>query len=121
MRDVDVDEDVARYRLRTILYVAAFVAVTVAGAVILLATRSLAGLVVWIALVVVGLLLLVRWHARTFAYRCGHCDNEFQVSPWTDFVSPHWPTREGGWKWLRCPRCGRRTRATIVTRGETGR
>jgi hypothetical protein len=74
----------------------------------------IAGLVV----VAAAFFLLVGWHARTFAYRCRHCDNEFEISTLLDLVSP---TRldgwwGGGWKLLRCPRCHRWTRATVIRR-----
>ena len=77
-------------------------------------------LVVVLAAVVV-LLLFVRWHARTFAYRCRNCDNEFEISVLTDFVSPHGIGLKGdGWKLLRCPRCGRWTRARVVPKRPQG-
>ena len=71
-------------------------------------------LIVVLAAVVV-LLLFVWWHARTFAYRCRSCDNEFEIAVLTDLVSPHGIGLKGdGWKLLHCPRCGRWTRARVV-------
>jgi DNA-directed RNA polymerase subunit RPC12/RpoP len=101
---------------KTILYVAVFIAVATIGAALFLSTRSVAGWVLWVVLVVGSLLLLVSWHARTFAYRCRNCGHEFEISPWVDLISPHGLGKEGGWKYLRCPRCGQRTRATVIPR-----
>lgn len=103
---------------KAILYVAVFIAVATIGAALFLSTRSVAGLVVWVVLVVGGLLLLVGWHARTFAYRCRNCRYVFKISFWTDLISPHGPSKEGGWKYLRCPKCGQRTRATVIIKEE---
>lgn len=101
---------------KALLYTAAFVAVAAIGAALFLRTRSVAGFVVWLVLVVGSLSLLVGWHARTFAYRCRNCGHEFEISPWTDLISPHGPSKEGGWKYLRCPKCRQRTRATVITK-----
>ncbi len=63
---------------------------------------------VWLGgFVALGLALaaLVRWHARNVAYRCGHCQRVFTISPFVDFTSPHCPGR----KHLHCPGCGRRS------------
>lgn len=66
----------------------------------------------------VGLYLAVRWHTLSFAYRC-RCGREFTISMGVNLVSPHWPTRRGGVKYLRCPECGRRSWAAVIPR--TGR
>ncbi len=92
-----------------------FVAVVVVGAYLLLPAYWY----VWAVLVAVGLLLLVTWHARTFAYHCPNCGGEFEVSALVDFVSPQGVSRDSegrviGWKLLRCPSCHRFVRATVV-------
>jgi len=51
------------------------------------------------------LFLLVRWHASHYGYCCGHCGAEFEISAFTDFISPH--TVQS--KYLRCPQCGKRS------------
>ena len=98
---------------RTLLYVCV-AALFVSGSGFALASRFWPlGLILW-ALVFAGgsLFLLVRWHAKTTAYRCPECSNEFEISTVTDFVSPHLPNRT----FLKCPKCGRRRWATILVR-----
>jgi DNA-directed RNA polymerase subunit RPC12/RpoP len=68
-----------------------------------------------------ALFLLVRWHARTYAYRCRNCSDEFEISTLRDLVSPHGLGLGGGWQLLRCPRCGRWTRASVIRKREMGR
>ena len=61
-----------------------------------------------VAATVIGLALLVRWHARAFACRCPHCGHVFMIPAWLDLASPHGVRRHdgrwAGWKLLRCPR-----------------
>ena len=73
------------------------------------------GLVVWLIIVFAGMLLLVRWSARNSGYRCRHCGHEFEISTFTALVSPH-GAGNGGWTYLRCPRCDRRSRADVLVR-----
>ena len=73
---------------------------------------------VWLVLVVGGLFLLVRWHAKRFAYRCSKCGHEFEISAFVDFVSPQGLDKSGGWKYLRCPACHRWSRALVIEKGE---
>jgi hypothetical protein len=75
--------------------------------------------VVWLALVCLGLLLLVNWHAHRFAYGCTRCGNVFTISALTDLLTPQGVGRDPqgrlrGWKLLRCPGCGRWQRASVV-------
>jgi DNA-directed RNA polymerase subunit RPC12/RpoP len=48
------------------------------------------------------LAIVVRRHAQRHQYRCELCSEQFTISAWTDFVSPHYP----GKKRLVCPKCG---------------
>ncbi|MBC7264604.1 MAG: zinc ribbon domain-containing protein [Chloroflexi bacterium] len=102
---------------KTLLYVATFIAVTIVVAVLVKPDRTAIGFVAWAALILVSLLLLVAWHARAFAYRCRDCGHEFQISLWTDLLSPHGLSKGGGWKYLRCPKCGQRTMAIVIPKG----
>lgn len=100
---------------KALLYAVAFAAVAIIGVTLFLSSRSIAEFVVLVVLVG-GLPFLVVWHARTFAYRCRNCGHEFEISPWVDLISPHGLGKEGGWKYLRCPKCGQRTRAAVIPR-----
>jgi len=70
----------------------------------------------WVGLFAVALYLLVRWHASVTAYRCTRCGHEFEIGVVTDLVSPHGPGRGGGWKYLKCPSCGRRSKARVLVK-----
>jgi len=77
----------------------------------------------WVALgvvlaVAVVSVLFAAWHARTFAYRCRNCSNEFTLPPLLDFISPHGFDSEGRWRLVRCPRCGHWTRARTIRRSD---
>jgi DNA-directed RNA polymerase subunit RPC12/RpoP len=78
-------------------------------------------IVVLLLIIAIGLALLVLWHARTFGYRCRSCGNEFEISLLVDFISPHGLGFGGGWKLLRCPKCGRWTRAFVIRKSDMRR
>ena len=61
-----------------------------------------------------SLYILVRWHNQTFGYRCKNCGHEFEISTFRNFISPHGIDMLGGWKYLKCPQCGSRTRARVI-------
>ncbi|OIQ05910.1 MAG: hypothetical protein AUK59_02025 [Candidatus Altarchaeum sp. CG2_30_32_3053] len=96
--------------IRTIIYIAAFVAIIIIGAIFLLPAYGY----IWLILFVGSLFLLVRWHAKNFAYRCPKCGHEFEISAFIDFISPHGLCKGGGWKYLKCPKCHERSRATVI-------
>ena len=96
--------------IRTIIYVAVFVAVIIVWAIFLLSGYWY----IWLILVIGSLFLLVRWHAKKFAYRCPKCGHEFEISTFTNFISPHGLSKSGGWKYLKCPKCHERLRATVI-------
>lgn len=98
--------------IKTTIYIAIFIAVITIGAIFLLP----ADLYVWFIILAGSLFLLVRWHAKNFAYRCFKCGNEFEISIFTDFISPHGLGKGGGWKYLKCPRCHQRSKAIIIKR-----
>ena len=97
--------------LKTLAYILLAFAVIAAGGIFLISQHWPFGLILWLLVFVGGVLsFLVRWHARTTAYRCAHCGHEFEISALTDFRSPHFPSR----KYLRCPSCGTRCWAEIL-------
>ncbi|MCJ7617108.1 MAG: hypothetical protein MUO43_11295 [Desulfobacterales bacterium] len=92
-------------------YILLTIAIIVVTAVILIPMAWPVGLVAWLAIIVSGsLFLLVRWHAGSTAYRCPACEHEFEISVFTDFVSPQVPDK----KYLKCPQCGKRNWATVL-------
>jgi DNA-directed RNA polymerase subunit RPC12/RpoP len=101
-----------KYWIRTVIYLIIFVLIFISGAIFLLPTHFW----LWLILVSGVLFLLVGWHAKTFAYRCPRCGHEFEVSLLLDFISPHGPSKDGGWKYLKCPKCQRRSRALVIKR-----
>jgi uncharacterized C2H2 Zn-finger protein len=64
----------------------------------------------WLPIVVSVLALLVRWHAKNFAYRCPRCGKVFEVSTFEDFLGPNGVNK----KYLKCPICRRRAWAEIL-------
>jgi DNA-directed RNA polymerase subunit RPC12/RpoP len=88
--------------------------VVIVGSAILMALYSWpAGMLIWLLVFVAGtLFLLVRWHARATAYRCSACGEEFTISAFVDFFSPHIPDK----KLLKCPKCGKRGWSKILMR-----
>lgn len=90
-------------------------AISVTSALLFLVPGSL-GLVVWLGLVFAGTVMLARWNSRHSGYRCRHCGHEFEISTVNELISPH-GTGDGGWTWLRCPRCDRRSRAKVLVKG----
>lgn len=99
---------------RTAIYLAVYIIAIGSGAFFLLPRGGFGGLV-WVVIVVGCLFLLVRWHAKSTAYRCANCGHEFEISPVTDLISPH-GIGNGGWKYLKCPHCSQRMRAELLVR-----
>ena len=95
---------------RKIIYIAVFTIIIAMGAIFLLSKF----LYLWLILVAISLFLLVRWHAKNTAYRCSKCRHEFEISTFKDFISPHGPSKSGGWKYLKCPKCHERSKATVL-------
>lgn len=67
-----------------------------------------------VATLFVGLVFLIRWHARTHAYRCSHCGAEFTISATLDAFTLNLINRNGAVRWLRCPTCHRRGLAKVL-------
>ncbi len=103
---------------RTALYLAAGMFVIVTAAIFLFAINRVIGAIVWFAIVGLVLALLVSWHTRTYAYRCKGCGEEFEISPVANFVSPQGFSKDGGWKYLKCPRCHKHERATVLKKSK---
>jgi DNA-directed RNA polymerase subunit RPC12/RpoP len=112
-RGRDESRILRRLAVRGAAYLGLFVLVLVGGGFVVIPTHSTQMEAIWVGLIVACLVLLVTWHARVFCYECRKCSRRFRISPLTDFIHPHGLDRTGGWKYLRCPYCGARTRARI--------
>jgi DNA-directed RNA polymerase subunit RPC12/RpoP len=108
-------EPTRRDRVKGLRYLAAYLATVAVAAVLLIDVDWPVGFAVWLVLVFAAVALLVRWNARHSGYRCRLCGHEFEISAFTELVSPH-GTGSGGWTYLRCPRCDRRSRARVLVR-----
>ena len=64
--------------------------------------------------VAVLLVVLVKWHAATSAYRCPQCSTEFQIGAWRDFLSPNLV----GEKYVRCPHCRQWAAMQVLTKAK---
>jgi hypothetical protein len=103
-----------------VLRLTVYVALLLGGAWLLIGRGGSVGVALWLLAAAGGLAWLVRWHAHSYCYRCPYddCGALFAASSWVDFIAPQRPTRDGGRKYLRCPRCGRWGWARIVPREE---
>ncbi len=102
--------------LRVIVSLSLFAKVVTAATLVLMFLFPSGHGYIWALALFLSLFLLVRWHAGYTAYRCMHCQYEFEITVAADLVSPHGPGRGRTWKYLKCPRCGRRSRATVLIR-----
>jgi hypothetical protein len=100
--------------VKSILYIAIYVAVLGVASVYLL----LSYWYVWIAIVIAGLVILVSLHANATVYCCPKCDYKFEISMFTDFLTPHGVDRNGVWMYLTCPRCSNRSKMRILVKTE---
>lgn len=102
--------------LRVLKWLAAYILVVILSAIFLTPHMPPVGFIAWIVILAVGLVLLVKWHAGYTGYRCGHCGHDFEISTLTDLASPQGMGPGGGWKYLRCPQCDRRSRARVLVK-----
>jgi DNA-directed RNA polymerase subunit RPC12/RpoP len=95
---------------------------TLSYVTIYVTVMTLAFIIFWplgFIVALLGLAMLIAWHRNTTAYRCQHCGGEFEIAFITDLISPHGIGREAdgttrAWKYLRCPHCGKRSRASAL-------
>ena len=100
--------------IRSATYILVYVIVIGVGAVLLLPRFWY----LWIALVVVGMLILVNWHKEKTAYRCPNCEYTYEISFLTDLTAPHGFNRDGAWLLLRCPNCRQRRKTKVLKKVE---
>jgi hypothetical protein len=71
------------------------------------------GIVMGFLFAVIALMFLVSWHSQVTAYECAKCGHVFEVSTAEDLMAPHGEGKGGGWKVLKCPGCGKKSRAKV--------
>lgn len=99
---------------KTAIYLILYIAAIIIGAIFLIPMGP-NGIVIWIIVIVIGgLLLLSLWHTRTYAYRCPICGYEFEISWLKDLFSIQGADSEGGWKLIKCPECGKRSKKRVI-------
>lgn len=64
----------------------------------------------WLLVIIIGVLLLVIWHTKNFAYLCPTCGEIFEISNLENFLGPN----GGNKKYLKCPRCRKRRWVDIL-------
>jgi len=98
-------------RLKVVAYLVLMIFFNVITAVVLMPRAWPWGFIIWLIVCFCGsLFLLVRWHAKVTAYRCAACAEEYEISFFTDFISPHIPNM----KYLKCPDCGEKGWAEVL-------
>jgi hypothetical protein len=100
--------------IRAIAYLLIMIAVIVWGAFLMLPVFWQP----WLMVTAVLVYSLVVWHTRHFDYRCSKCQEEFGISVISDLISPQGIGQGGSWKYLKCPKCGTRTRAKTIRKME---
>jgi hypothetical protein len=68
----------------------------------------------WIFLVVGGVGILVLRQTKNYACRCRECGQEFEISFFTNLLSPHGVDKQGSWQWVKCPACQQRTKVSVI-------
>ncbi len=68
----------------------------------------------WLVLVFAGVGLLILRQTRNYACRCRECDYEFEIGFIINLLAPHGVDRKGSWQWLKCPRCEKRVKVTVI-------
>lgn len=91
---------------RTALVLFLFIAVMILSSILLLPDYWY----LWLLEIITGILLLVIWHTKNFAYLCPKCGMVFEVSALENFLGPNGINR----KYLKCPKCGKRSWAEIL-------
>jgi hypothetical protein len=99
---------------KTIRNIALYLVGLLVGAVVFIIRPDVLGFLVFTTIFLVGLIMLVYWHAHTFNFHCQCCGNVFEISTLKDLLSPHGLQRDNGWKFLCCPKCKKWSKTRIV-------
>ncbi|MDW7732362.1 MAG: zinc ribbon domain-containing protein [Methanolobus sp.] len=65
---------------------------------------------IWHSIVALGMLIIIAWHTKNFAYRCPNCGKTFDISIITNFLG----LNNFDKKYLKCPHCGKRGWAKVL-------
>ncbi|GAB6056476.1 hypothetical protein JCM15415_17920 [Methanobacterium movens] len=100
---------------KTIIYLIVYLSSIVIAAILLLPLYWY----IWVIIIVSGMIILAFSHSQKALYHCTNCGNEFQISIFTDLISPQGLGRDDsgktyGWKYVKCPSCGTRMKAPII-------
>lgn len=68
------------------------------------------GIGLFLAIVLIAVLLLLRWLARAWGYRCSECGGLFQLTILGQFTA----LNMGDERSVRCPHCGKRNWAKVL-------
>lgn len=98
---------------KAIILIIGFVIIVVSTAIIFASHNWPLGFVIWLLIVGGCLFILVSWHTKNYGYKCLSCGHEFEISVLQDLISPH-GMGKGGWKYLKCPKCHQRSKATVL-------
>ena len=97
---------------KSLIFIGVYVAVISITSFILLVTYWY----LWVALVAGGLIIILAWHAKSTVHHYPNCVNELEISGLTDFFSPHGVTKNGGWTYLKCPACSKRSKMETLVK-----
>jgi len=95
----------------TAIFLALFVAAVILGGVFLLPKGGF-GVLGLFGILLLGLVLLVTWHSTNYAYVCKECKHNFRINFYKDLFAPQTTTT----KYLKCPKCGKKTWAKETNR-----
>jgi DNA-directed RNA polymerase subunit RPC12/RpoP len=78
-------------------------------------------LFIWIGIVMFMVAILILLDQKTTGYRCKNCGKEFEISFLANLFSHHGIGKDAstgwyGWKYVKCPKCKKRTKARALKR-----
>jgi hypothetical protein len=81
------------------------------------------GLLYSILLGVLMLYTVVAFNSRAYGFRCSKCKHQYQVNGFSNFFSPTSVGKNDNgtyyaYKWLVCPKCGRRAKAIVLRKAD---
>ncbi len=109
MSSVTFVEPTAKDRFLAVFFSLLFIAVMILSGFFLIESY---GIVSALIIFTLAIIILVKWHADTRGFKCGHCGHEFSISFWQDLpTASSIPFMK---KMLKCPACAYKDYATEV-------